>query len=318
MIRKDVPDIVGISNQANFPRIAVCLAAYNGMRWIAEQMRSILDQSAVHVTIFVSIDHSTDGTEQWIDDLARADRRIVPLPHGEKFGGAAPNFFRLMKEVDFSSFDYVSLADQDDIWYLDKLSHAISVLHTSGADVYSSNVTAFWPSGRQALIEKSQPQRTRDFLFEAAGPGCTYVMRAGFARTLQESITTHWNDVQAVGLHDWFIYAYARANGFRWIIDRRPGMLYRQHAENQVGVNEGWRAFVHRARKIQSGWGFTQAALIARLVGMQGDMYVLALQHGRYLWLASHASQCRRRLRDRIWFAASCVLMCVTGNRRNG
>lgn len=318
MIRKGASDVAGTFERPSLPRVAVCLAAYNGMRWISEQITSILAQTSVHVTIFVSVDHSSDGTEQWIEDLARADQRIVPLPHGEKFGGAARNFFRLLKEVDFSLFDYVSLADQDDVWHLDKLSHAVSTLHISCTDVYSSNVTAFWPSGRQVLIDKSQPQRKRDFLFEAAGPGCTYVMSVSFARTLQEHITIHWSDLQSVGLHDWFIYAYARANRFRWTIDVRPGMSYRQHAENQVGVNQGWRAFVHRVGKIQSGWGFAQALLIARLVGMQNDMYALALQRGRYLWLAAHAHHCRRRLRDRIWFAASCLLVCLTGSRGNG
>jgi rhamnosyltransferase len=302
-------------------RVAVCLAAYNGMNWFAEQLESILAQSGVMVTVFVSVDHSTDGTERWIEQRALADQRIVVLPHGERFGGAARNFFRLIRDVDFSNFDYISFADQDDIWFMDKLARAVDVLCESGAHAYSSNVIAFWPSGRRSLIEKAQPQRKRDFLFEAAGPGCTYVMRIEFARSLQAHVRERWDDMQQVGLHDWFTYAFARSNGYQWVIDREPRMFYRQHATNQVGVNEGWRAFAHRARKIWNGWGFDQAVLIAGLVGLENDAYVRPLSGGSrlgYLRLALRAGECRRRSRDQLLFAASCVAIVFAGRRSNG
>src|SRR5690606_18556225 len=131
---------------------------------------SILGQVSVEVTVFVSVDVSTDGTERWIDQRALEDKRIVILPHGQHFGGAARNFFRLVRDIDFSSFDYVSFADQDDIWFEDKLMQAIDMLRESNATAYSGNVLAFWPDGRRMLIEKSQRQRKWDFLFEAAGP----------------------------------------------------------------------------------------------------------------------------------------------------
>lgn len=304
----------------NLPRVAVCLAAFNGMRWLNEQLESILVQSSVDVTIFVSVDCSTDGTEEWIDQCALSDKRIVALPYGQRFGGAGRNFFRLVKDVDFSCFDYACFADQDDIWFEDKLARSVEVMRESKTMVYSSNVIAFWPSGRRLLIEKAQPQKKWDFLFEAAGPGCTYVMRADFIHALQDHVCSKWEAVQAVGLHDWFTYAFARANGYKWVIDSRPGMLYRQHAENQVGVNDGWRAFVHRARKVWAGWGIDQAGLIAQLVGLENDAFVSSWRSGTrlgYLRLASHARQCRRRFRDQLLFAVTCVALCLSGNRRH-
>lgn len=301
------------------PAIAVCLAAFNGTRWLPEQLNSILGQTGVSVTVLVSIDRSTDETEAWFDQCALADSRVVLLPHGEKFGGASRNFFRIMREVDFSRFDYVSLADQDDIWLPDKLLRAHEMLLSTGADAYSSNVIAFWPNGRKVLIEKSQKQVQWDFLFEAAGPGCTYVMRRELACAIQDLLQNRWDDMQQVGLHDWFSYAFARANGYRWVIDDFAGMLYRQHEKNQVGVNLGWQASLHRARKIFSGWGLAQSALIAELVGLGDDPFVKRWSGGSragLLWLALHAWQCRRRLRDKIIFALSCMALCVVGNRR--
>lgn len=301
------------------PKVAVCLAAFEGIRWLPEQLDSILFQANVSVTVFVSVDYSSDGTEKWIDEAASGDSRILLLPHGQRFGGAARNFFRLVRDVRFADFDYVSFADQDDIWLPDKLSRAHEMLLSTGSDAYSSNVLAFWADGRKVLIEKAQGQVQRDFLFEAAGPGCTYVMRKELALAIQDLLKNRWHDVQQVGLHDWFTYAFARANGYRWVIDAYAGMLYRQHERNQVGVNSGARAFAQRGSRVLNGWGLAQSALIAQLVGLSEDPFVKRWSSGSragLLWLAFHAWQCRRRVRDKIIFALSCMVLCVIGTRR--
>ena len=307
-------------NSACVPTVAICLAAFNGMRWLPEQLDSILAQSSVNVTVFVSVDISSDGTEQWIDQRALSDKRVVVLPHGERFGSAGRNFFRLLRDVDFSTFDYVAFADQDDYWFETKLARAHDVLQQTGKDAYSSNVIAFWPSGRRMLINKAQPQKKWDFLFEAAGPGCTYVMKTTLVQTLQQRVRERWDMVQQVWLHDWFTYAFARANGYRWVIDMEPGMLYRQHASNQVGVNDGWQAFKQRAGKVWNGWWLGQAALIADLVGLTDDPFVRSwrpLSRLGILRLAYHAGECRRRLREQMWFALSCLTLCVTGKQHD-
>lgn len=300
------------------PKVAVCIAAFNGVRWLPEQVYSILSQTGVKVTLFASVDLSIDGTEEWFDQISLCYQNIVVLSHGQHFGGAAPNFFRLLAEVDFSDFDYVSLADQDDIWLPEKLVHAHHVLSKTSADAYSSNVMAFWPDGRRLLIEKSQSQVQWDFLFEAAGPGCTYVVRKELAGAFQLLLKNRWSDAQQIGLHDWFMYAFARANGYQWVIDDYAGMLYRQHESNQVGVNQGWRALLHRARKILGGWGLSQSAFIAELVGLGNDPFVRRWSNGSragLLSLSLHAWQCRRRLRDKILFALSCAALLLARKR---
>lgn len=296
------------------PRLAVCLAAYNGMQWIDEQITSIKAQEGVDVTLYISVDVSTDGTETHIRRLAEKDEKIVLLPYGDRFGGAAPNFFRLLAEVDFSPYDYVSLSDQDDIWLPDKLYRGIQTLATSGADGYSSNVTAFWENGRQSIIDKAQPQRNFDYFFEAAGPGCTYVLSASLANRVKECVVKNASEIKMIALHDWFIYAFARANGFRWIIDAYPSMLYRQHATNEVGANQGMKAFLYRARKILSGWGLRQACIIAQIVGLASNPFVERwhrMERMDLIWLAFQASDCRRRGRDRVLFCLSCLGMAI-------
>lgn len=304
-------------NACTTPKIAIALAVFNGALWLPEQVNSILVQQDVDVTIFISIDPSVDGSEVLCDMFAQQHVNIIVLPNAGKFGGAAKNFFRLIRDVDFSGFDYFAFADQDDVWFEDKLINAVNKIVETKSDGYSSNVLAFWSNGDKKLIEKAQPQREWDYLFEAAGPGCTYVMTVELASEIKQTVIASWLEVNQLGLHDWFSYAYARANGFKWYIDPWPSMLYRQHANNQVGVNAGWQAFLYRLKKISSGWGIKQSALIAKLIGKSDDAFVKSWRgFGRYgfLKLAFNANKCRRKPTERVLFFCAGFSMAMFGN----
>lgn len=288
-----------------FPRFAVLLAAYNGMEWIEEQLDSILNQINVSVAVFISVDPSTDGTESFCSAYAGQHSNITLLPGIGRFGGASRNFFRLIRDVDFSSFDYVAFSDQDDLWHSDKLHRATSVLALGIFEGYSSNVIAFWPDGRKMLLDKAQPQVRWDYLFEAAGPGCTYVISRPLADAFKASLIENWELCQRVSLHDWYCYAYARHHGFRWFIDSTSSMHYRQHAANQVGANTGISAFTGRLKKITGGWWPEQVLLINRLIG---DTPPLALnEKSDFLRLIFMAGHCRRRRRDKLLFIIACL-----------
>ena len=302
--------------EGKVPRIAICLAAFNGMRYLQAQVDSICAQTDVAITLYVSVDRSTDGTEDWFRCLQSQNANVVLLPCGESFGGAASNFFRLVREVDFSPFDYVAYADQDDVWLPGKLKRAVDTMVEQGADGYSSDVVAFWESGRSRYIKKSYPQQRWDYLFESAGPGCTFVISRPLAINMQNILLQNMQKTQGVGLHDWFTYAFARAHGYKWVIDAYGSLKYRQHGENQVGVNAGFVALLWRAKKVLNGWGLNQARLIAELVGIGTQDFVRGWsQGGRWsmLKLALQATQCRRKPGDRVWFALSCVALAVIG-----
>jgi len=298
------------------PRVAVLLAAYNGIQWIEEQLTSILEQSAVDVTVYISIDPSTDGTEEWCAAYAAEHRQVVVLPDAGSFGGASRNFFRLIRDVDFVSFDFIAFADQDDIWHMDKLQRAVGAIETRQVDAYSSNVTAFWPNGRTYLLDKAQPQVQWDYLFEAAGPGCTYVLSKKLADSLKAAMLESWQHLQKVSLHDWYCYAFARSRGYHWYIDPLPSMHYRQHQRNQMGANKGLSSLIARYKTIQDGWWFSQVRIIACLVGRDTDPLVrtwLKFHYRQLIKLSFSASQCRRRARDKIYFFFICWIMVVMG-----
>ena len=290
----------------NLPKIAVCLAAFNGKQHIVEQLKSILNQIEVEVKIYVSVDFSSDNTATLVESFCNKDVRVVLLNNNQRYGSAAKNFFSLLRHREFEAFDYVALSDQDDIWQDDKLSCAIQMIAANNADAYSSNVLAFWPDGSEKLINKAQLQQQFDYMFESAGPGCTFVLTKALALELQEFLIANVKQCQSIALHDWFIYAYARSNGYKWFIDPEPHMLYRQHTENVVGANVGFAAKLARWQKLRAGWLVEQALLIASILGYSNALPMQKLMRYNFmdrLWLILNVTKLRRRLRDRIALA---------------
>lgn len=293
-------------------KIAVLLASYNGIKYIKEQVDSILNQKEVDVTIFISDDLSTDKTVEYLQNIYKDFKNIVYLTSGSKFGGAGKNFFRLIKDVDFSSFDFVSFVDQDDIWYEDKLIRAIKTIEDKQIDAYSSNVLAFWEDGKEMVINKSSSQARYDYLFEAAGPGCTYVLKKDLAISLQKFISENWENVNKVELHDWFIYAFARENNYKWHIDEKPSMRYRQHTSNQVGANDGLNAKLKRLKKVFSSWYREEIIKIIKVLRLENkykfSKYILNKSYLNNLLLLKYSFEFRRNKKEKLFLSLLILL----------
>lgn len=250
------------------PKIAILMATYNGIRWLPEQVDSILNQKAVDVRLFVSDDQSDDGTLAWLENLASQNQRVTLLPNKKRFGSAGKNFYHLIKNSNIADYDYVAFADQDDRWLLNKLIRQVKLARFHGADGVSSSVVAFWGNGKRALIEKSEPQRKWDYLFESAGPGCTFLMSPWLISKVKETLANPDSLASDVELHDWLVYAICRASGKKWHIDASPTVQYRQHGKNFLGANFGISTKVKRLTKILDGWYRRKAIKISRVCAL--------------------------------------------------
>jgi len=95
--------------------ISVCVATYNGEKFIKEQLISIMIQLGDNDEIIISDDGSTDKTLQIIDDLN--DERICVIKN--RFcRGVNHNFENALKNA---NGDIIFLSDQDDIWLPNKI-----------------------------------------------------------------------------------------------------------------------------------------------------------------------------------------------------
>jgi rhamnosyltransferase len=297
-------------------KIAVLMASYNGLAWLPEQLDSILNQQNIDVSLYISDDFSQDGSYEYLQQRSAQDGRVQLLPLTNKFGSAGRNFYRLIQDVDVSDYDYIAYADQDDIWDLDKLIRHVKLIQLHRLDGVSSNVMAFWPNGKQKLINKSKPQREFDYLFESAGPGCTFLMTPWLVAKLKYLLTAPFSIAREVALHDWLAYAVCRASGRKWLIDEIPTVQYRQHMSNVLGANSGVSAKINRIKMISEGW-YRQEVLkiinVCLTLSSNNSFshlreYLTNLSFKTRFSLLSFVGEARRSFTDRIFFAISILV----------
>jgi rhamnosyltransferase len=245
------------------PRVAILLATHNGERYLEEQLDTILDQTGVDVTVFVSDDASTDATPALLQRRAAADERFVLLPPTRQ-GSAHRNFRRLLIDVDPAGYDAVGLSDQDDRWVPGRLERQLELLR-SGFDAVSSDVVVFDERGRRSVLRKSQPQVRFDYLLESAGPGSTFLLGPAAAGLVHRVMRDDPRTADA-GAHDWLVYAIVRGAGLHWQIDAEPTVEYRQHDANVLGANRGAAAALERGSRIVNGWLRAHAVRVAEIV----------------------------------------------------
>jgi len=295
---------------ATLPEVVVLLATYNGMRWLPEQLASILAQERVRVRIVALDDESTDSTRDWLVEQSHADARLTVLPSMGASGSSAANFYRLIAHVKPPRDGYLAFSDQDDVWLPGKLARHVDLLRSGQHDGISSSVTAFSPDGARRVIRKDYPQRRFDYLTESPGPGCTFVLTPRMAALVAEQLADDESPARDAAHHDSLIYALARGRGWSWHIDGATTLDYRQHDSNVMGANTGLRPALARLRLIRQHWHRTQAIIHARSAlrvaspdNAAGIADMLRLLEGRGIrkrWaLASRAGQMRRRPRDR-------------------
>jgi rhamnosyltransferase len=256
------------------PSVLVLLASYNGAKWITEQIETILSQSGVTVTLKVSDDGSTDETRAAIARFS-IDDRLQILTEQPPTGSAAQNFLSLMQRTPVGCHDFVAFSDQDDLWFPEKLSRACTALVDAGASGYSSSVIAFWPDGREKLLNQSARCTQSDFLFEGGGQGCTFVITANLYIRLQQFLKANLELMSKLHFHDWAIYALARSWNLEWVFDQRPSLKYRQHSANEIGARHGIRGIAKRIRMIRSGWYANQLRLVTALCACASPQNVI-------------------------------------------
>lgn len=112
-------------------RVSVCMATYNGEKYIKEQLLSILGQLDKNDEIVISDDGSTDNTLLIIESFY--DKRIKLFHHkrrGAKFhlDNSTHNFEYALKQ---STGDVIFLSDQDDVWLPNKVEKMLEALNNN-------------------------------------------------------------------------------------------------------------------------------------------------------------------------------------------
>jgi len=217
------------------PVVAIVLSAHNGELFLQEQLDSLARQTHGGWVLFWRDDGSSDAA---LGVLQRFEKLVGPrksrfVPRQGKLG-ATRSYLTLLASAWHEQFQYFAFADQDDVWFDDKIERGLAAL----ADV-PPDLPALY-CGRQELVDDQlrylgmSPALVREAGFPTAltqniATGCTIVMN----RAAVEVVLS----VRApeATLHDWWCYITVAAAGGRIIIDPGTVLKYRQHDGNLVG-----------------------------------------------------------------------------------
>ena len=228
--------------ETSSPNVAIVLGYYNGQKYLAEQLHSILNQSYRNIEIFVFDDGSEvpidlEALELAIDDISRVHLTVRPSNVGY-----SRNFLLGLNETD-CEFDYYAFSDQDDVWHHDKIANALTLLEQPPKDrptLYCAR-TKITDENCEILLGhsplfKDEPSFA-NALVQNIGGGNTMV----FNRLTKDLVVESTKEVNVVS-HDWWCYQIVSGIG-GWVhYDPKPCLRYRQHASNLFGTNTGWAA----------------------------------------------------------------------------
>lgn len=117
---------------SSIARVLVLMATYNGQEHLAEQLDSILSQEGVEVFVRVSDDCSTDNTFRILETYA-SEHDNIEIIYNSTHRGKTRTIMQLVYDAPVEAYDYIALANQDDIWLSGKLA--------AGTDHISANTS---------------------------------------------------------------------------------------------------------------------------------------------------------------------------------
>lgn len=210
----------------NEKKISVCMATYNGEKYIKEQLDSILSQIGENDEVIISDDSSTDKTVQIIK--AFNDTRIK-IFENQKFKSPVFNFQNALMHA---KGEIIVLSDQDDIWEPNKIE--VIKKYMQEFDLVLSDAYIIDEHGNilQESFYKLNGSKSGLIknIIKNSYLGCTMA----FNRRILEKALPFPKDIP---MHDWWIGLVGEVYGKTCFIENRL-IRYRRHGNNASPTGE--------------------------------------------------------------------------------
>jgi Glycosyl transferase family 2 len=220
------------------PRISIAMAAFNGERYIREQLESFGTQTVPPNEVVISDDDSSDKTVDIIESFkARAKFEVNLLRNAARIGYTA-NFGNAISEC---TGDVIFISDQDDVWFPEKIQKVCKILEEH----------------REVHCIVNDMELTDGSLKPSGVTFLTSVRRLGAADAQMiagcgTAITRQWRNFilpfPSQFSYDSWVGGFAQRLGVFYLSEERL-QYYRRHGTNATNPIysrfHGWRAPLH-------------------------------------------------------------------------
>jgi glycosyltransferase involved in cell wall biosynthesis len=234
-------------------RVAVVVATFDGEKYLADQLDSISGQSRPPDLVVVSDDGSTDGTLTIVRDFAgrtsfpvRVVQRSTPRPSGARLTDlVAANVQRGVAALNLTdAVDFVAFADQDDVWFENKLATLLE--HLEGCPdrsfAFADALLGEGPGSDRAGLLSDRWPVPQGWNAMTSADQLTFALRNPFATgacmLVRSALVASAFPPPPGWLHDRWLSIIGSALGGS-LAERRPQMSYRLHDGQVWGLDEG-------------------------------------------------------------------------------
>ena len=236
--------------QAWHPRtVGIALAVYQpNPEWLAAQLASIAAQTHTEWVCVLTLDSPLSDIAAEPDLIPfLGDKRFTWIENPERLGLGA-NFEKAVQVALTHNVDLIAFCDQDDEWLPDKLAESVTAISVSG------RLTMVYCDAYLLVEGVKRPERLHEYTIKTNGKMsiAEWIIQpqvSGFCQVFDASLAKMHSTVPIeVPHHDHWYSLVAAAYGGVHRIDK-PLALYRQHAENTIGI---------AAVRAELGWGSTK------------------------------------------------------------
>jgi len=233
-------------------RCSVCLASYNGEKYIHRQVKSIIDQLSADDELIVSDDGSSDHT---LDIIKKFNDNRIKVYENENKKGPTGNFATALAHA---NCDYIFLADQDDLWLPGRVEKHMELLQRyelviSDAVVVNENGKVLFPSFFKA---RNSGNGFFKNLKKNSYLGCCM----SFRRSLLDRAFPFPKNLY---MHDWWFGLVAELKGSVYFCSD----IFLQYVRHSGNVTQTLEQSLPLSKKISNRWGFIKGLVVFKIAG---------------------------------------------------
>jgi glycosyltransferase involved in cell wall biosynthesis len=279
------------------PRVSIGLPVYNGEKYLAETIVSLLGQTYTDFELLISDNASTDSTAEICHQYMQQDPRVRYFRQDRNIG-AAPNHNFLVHQARGEFFKWVA---SDDLYARDLIRRCIDALDEHPDVVLAQSESAIIDSSGAVVklinyrpvgsFSSSAPERLRSMLFDGWGDDEGGVIRIDALRKTKLQGSYHFADrviLAELGL----LGAFFHVPDYLYFRRDHPDSLYRTSTTVRT-----------RCVSLDPRRANSLRHPVVRLYGEYAWSFIAAIQHAP-LSLADRA-ECYRILLQ--WFARRAV-----------
>lgn len=163
------------------PLVSVVLPVYNGEKYLAEAIDSVLAQTFGDFELIMIDDGSTDGSQQILREYERGDPRVRVIVRENR--GLATT---LNDSIDIARGSWIARMDQDDIALPHRFERQLEWLEKTGADIAGSWVRRFGTSDKRVVrLSQTDEAIKMEMLFCSPFAHPAVMMRAASVKLLR-------------------------------------------------------------------------------------------------------------------------------------